>query len=402
MPRVRLTPRGIEALSTDKVREEYWDTVLPGLILRVSGDTGHKTWYVRYRVNGARRRQKLGTFPRVGLAKAREKARRALEASDAGGDPAKEREDRREGLRTFAAMAREVLDARALRTRERTQYERERILERELLPEWGDRDAASITRREVVHLVEGIARRGVPVAANRTLSLIRLLYNDGIRRGFPGIEANPAHLVEAPGEETGRDRYLSASEVVAVWKALEKETPTTRHAFRMALLTGQRIGSICKLRWDGVTGDLWTIPPEHFKGGRPHLVPLSGEALEVLEAVRKVSTSDEWVFPSREGAKQPHVTNLSGSLTRVRKEAGIPHWTLHDLRTTFRIHVTRAEDDGGLGVAGNAADAVLGHAENTLGWSRYTGDRERYLLHEKREALRAWGGFVRKAVEASK
>ncbi len=46
---------------------------------------------------------------------------------------------------------------------------------------WGRRPAADIRRREVVHLVEGIARRGAPVVANRTLSLVRLIFNDGLR-----------------------------------------------------------------------------------------------------------------------------------------------------------------------------------------------------------------------------
>jgi len=402
MPSVKLTAKGIEALTTDRAQEDFSDTLVPGLLLRVSGTTGSRVWYVRYRINGTRRRYKLGPFPRVSLAKARKKAREALEAADAGEDPAQERQERRAEDRTFGALAEEVLEARALRTREATQAERARLLEKELLPSWGDRDADGITRREVVHLVEGIARRGAPVVANRTLALVRLIFNDGLRRGFPGIEANPAHLVEAPGEETGRDRYLSASEVVAVWKATEGETPTTRGAFRLAILTAQRIGSVCKLRWDGISGDLWTIPEAHNKGGRAHLCPLSPEALAVLEELRAVAGSDEWVFPSREGARKPYVTNLAGSLARVRKEAGIPHWTAHDLRTTLRTHATRAQEDGGLGVAPNVADAILGHAERSLGWSRYQGDRHLYLLHEKREALRAWGGFVRKAVEASK
>lgn len=400
MPRTKLTARGVEALNTDQDREEHWDTVTPGLLLRVSGRTGRKSWHVRYRVNGTRRRQKLGVFPRMKLAEAREAARGALRAADAGEDPAKERQDRKAGRYTFEALAEEVLEARALRTRESTQAERARLLGKELLPAWADRDASSITRREVVHLVEAVARRGAPVVANRTLALIRLIYNDALRRGFPGVEANPAHLVEPPGEEEGRDRYLTRKGIRAVWEATEEETVTTRGAFRLALLTGQRIGSVCAMRWDGIRGDLWTIPPEHFKGGRTHLVPLSDEALQVVGRLRDLRSSDEWVFPSRAGAKRPYVTNLSSSaLSRVRDRTDVPHWTLHDLRTTLRTHATRAEADGGLGLPGHVADAVLGHREQSLGFTRYTGDRERYLLHEKRSALRVWGRFVRDAVE---
>ena len=181
---------------------------------------------------------------------------RCLSQADAGEDPAQERADRKVGRYTCRELADEVLHARAMRTRK-------------------------ATRREVVHLVEGTARRGTPVVANRTLSLVRLIFNDGMRRGFPTLwRPTRAHLVELPAEETGRDRYLTREEIRVVWHATGDETRATRGAFRLGLLTGQRIGSVCAMRWDGITGDLWTIPAEHFKGKRTHLVPLSVEALQ--------------------------------------------------------------------------------------------------------------------------
>lgn len=407
MPRLKLTARGVENLSTDKPREEFWDTITPGLLLRVSGETGRKTWYVRYRVNGTRRRQKLGTFPALELSKARDDARDVMRKADAGEDPAQEREERKRGDHTFKALAEEVLEARALRTRAKTQKERKRILEKELLPAWGDRTASSVTRREVVQLVEKMATRGAEVVANRTLSLIHLLFNDGLRRGFPGIEANPAHLVQPPTDESGRDRFLELDEIRKVWTALDGENPSTRAIFRLALLTGQRIGAVRAMRWPMVSADVWRIPAADFKGKREHLVPLSPAALEVLEELRELEADVEWVFPSRAGAKVPHVANTAGSLDRIRKRAKIPHWTAHDFRTTFRTHATRSDspepgEAGGLGIPGPVADAVLGHKDPSLGFSHYTGDKERYLIQEKREALRKWGEFITQAVEVSR
>ncbi|MDE2676438.1 MAG: tyrosine-type recombinase/integrase [Gemmatimonadota bacterium] len=399
MPRLKLSARGVAAAKTDRTREEFWDTVTPGLVLRVSGKSGAKTWGVRYRAAGARRRQKLGGYPQLSLSEARAAAREVQRRADAGDDPAKERADRKAGRYTFWRLADEVLAARAMRTRVVTQRERARMLQKDLLPAWGDRPVADITRREVVHLVEGIARRGAPVVANRTLGLIRLIFNDGLRRGFPTLEANPAHLVEPPTKETGRDRYLTSAEIGIVWQATEDETRATRGAFRLALLTGQRIGSVCAMRWDGIRGDLWTIPPEHFKGKRTHLVPLSAEALGVIEQLRADAQSDTWVFPSRARTEHEHLTNLAGSLSRVRKKTSIPNWTVHDFRATFRTHAVRATEDGGLAIPAHVADAVLGHKEATLGFARYTGDRDRYLLHEKRSGLQKWGAFVRNAVE---
>ena len=251
VPRLKLSARGIMALRTDRAREEFWDTVTPGLVLRVSGSSGAKTWAVRYRMNGMRRRQKLGTYPRLSLADARAAAREVLMHADAGEDPAQKRADRKVGRYTFGELADEVLEARAMRTREATRRERARLLGKELLPMWGRRPAADITRREVVHLVEGIARRGAPVVANRTLSLVRLIFNDGLRRGFPTLEANPAHLVELPAEETGLNRYLTREEIRVVWHATGDETPATRGCLppRAADGSADRIGVCDAVGW---------------------------------------------------------------------------------------------------------------------------------------------------------
>ena len=97
MPRLKLSARGIMALGTDRAREEFWDTVTPGLVLRVSGESGAKTWSVRYRMNGTRRRQKLGSYPTLSLAEARAAAHEVQRQAGAGEDPAKERADRKAG-----------------------------------------------------------------------------------------------------------------------------------------------------------------------------------------------------------------------------------------------------------------------------------------------------------------
>ena len=78
---------------------------------------------------------------------------------------------------------------------------------------------------------------------------------------------------------------------------------------------------------------------------------------------------------------------MVGALSSVRKKKSIPTWLVHDFRTTFRAYAVRATEDGGLAIPGHVADGVLGHKEATLGFARYTGDRDRYLLHDKRDAM---------------
>lgn len=410
MPTLRLTARGVAALETHRSQETFWDELLPGFGVRVSGKTGSKTYLVRYRANGTHRRLKLGRHPALGLASAREKARKALADAQAGVDPALERKRRRSRDVTFEALAREVLDAKATRTRTSTREERERMLEKDLLTAWGRRPVASISRRDVVELVEGIVDRGSPVAANRTLRLVQLIFNEGLRRGFPTLEANPAHMMPPPGEESSRTRFLTREEIRAVWKALDPESEHTAALFRLALLTAQRMGAVAALRWSDVdAANVWRIPAETFKGRRPHLVPLSEEALAVLEPLRTLAGTEDYVFPGRTDGKVPHMSSWNPALRRIRTrtdEKNVPHWTAHDFRTTFRTHATRPlepdhpKDPAGLGIVPTIADAVLGHKEQSVGFEHYTGEPERYRLAEKREALRRWGAWITETVRA--
>jgi integrase len=405
MPKVKLTAKGLDSLTADAVQTDYWDALTPGLTLRVSGSTGRKVWYVRYRANGAHRRMKLGSYPGLSLADAREKARNAQTKADAGADPAQERQERKATDATFGAMAREVLDAKAKTTRDATRTERERILKAELLPHWKNRPAASITRRDVVHLVEAVAERG-PTMANRTMALVKMLYNGALKRGFPTIESNPATMMDG-FEEKSRRRFLETDEIRAVWNATEPEAIIMRSIFRLTLLTAQRVGSVCAMRWEDIddTG-VWTIPADVFKGRRPHAVPLCTEARAIIGAMPRVGRS-AYLFPvGRADGAAPHITSTNKALTRIREASKLDRWTVHDFRRTFRTHATRAEhpahdsDPAGLGVAPHVADAVLGHKEASLGFDKYTGEPERYLLAEKRDALEKWGTFVRAAVEA--
>lgn len=409
MARVKLTTRGVEALTTEKLQEDVWDELLDGFGVRV-GASGAKTYFVRYRANGKQRRLTIGRHPVLALAAARDKARAVLVAAQGGDDPALERQVRKSTDVTFAALATEVMESKAESTRERTRRARKQILAAELLPEWRRRPAASITRRDVVLLVEKIARRGAPVLANRTLSLIKLLFNEAVEREFAGIENNPAQRVRPPGTEGVRDRYFSRKELKELWKALEPESGTIRGFIKLAFLTTQRGHSVASMQWKDVDAEagLWRIPAESFKGGRDHLVPLSSEALEMLAELRPAESKPSgYIFRStRSDGRAPHFASWNPAVRRLRERMDVTDWGLHDARRSFRTWVIRpvapadARDPAGCGIDPRVADSCLGHLDPLLGTRRYQGDKLTFLLAEKRDALERWGRFVRDAVEA--
>ena len=385
------------------------DDLTPGLHLRVSGATGRKSWMLRYRFNGEERRRRIGRYPAMSLAEARVEARRRVAIVDAGEDPDRQRHARAGEDRSFRALCEMVLEAKAKTTRTKTQKLRRAAVDRYLAPAWGDRPANAISRADVIELTERIRDDGKAVTANRVRTIANLVFTEGAYREFGGpgyLVANPVQGTRPPvPKEPTRDRFLDRQEIAALWRVLGDQNPLTEAVGKLALLTGQRIGQVLRMRWDRIDGDVWETPPEHHKAGRRIMTPLSTEALKVLDSLRQIAVGDDWLFPSRGGSKLPHLTNVSSkTLQRVRKKTGFPHWTWHDLRRTLRVWLVSAPTDRrtpGLGVLPHVADAVLTHKEDSLGLARYVPSSQQpwYLYEDKRAALEQWGTFVRRAVE---
>ena len=102
-----------------------------------------------------------------------------------------------------------------------------------------------MTRADVRRVLETIAERGAPIEANRTLAVIRKVYNWAI--GEDLLEVNPAYRIPAPGTEHKRDRVLTHDEIRAIWKDLDNEEPRIAAVMRLRLLTGQRGGEIASM-----------------------------------------------------------------------------------------------------------------------------------------------------------
>jgi integrase len=247
-----LTHKGVEALPVPtNGQRDYWDPSLRGFGVRVS-QGGRRTYVLRYRIGGRQRRLTLGVHPRLSLADARDRAKDALREVAHDKDPADAKAAEREAD-TFAELADEYLKRHAVN--KLSKDEDNRILNVYLLPEWRNRRAKDITRRNVKELLTGIVDRGSPVMANRVWALINKVFNFGIEEDI--VEANPCHLVKRPGEERQRERVLTEDEIRAFWQALDGEPLPYRAFYRLALLTAQRCGGKRKgrgelllMRWD--------------------------------------------------------------------------------------------------------------------------------------------------------
>jgi integrase len=375
MPTIRFLARTIEAITPSAGRVEYWDRDLKGFGLRVS-ESGRKTWVAMYRHHGRLRRLTLGTYPNVPLVDARKRADAALRGASGGKDPAGEKKAARLA-ETFRELADEYVEKYA-KKKKRSWREDKRALDRDILPKFGQRKAGDIRRHEVIDLLEKIVERGAPVLANRTLEIMRRIYNWGIEREV--VLINPCARVTPPGAENERERVLTDDEIRRLWPAFGELTPAMAAIFQLRLLTLQRGGEVSRLRWSDLdtSAAVWTIPAEFSKNGIAHRVSLSAPAIEIIGRVGRI-TGVEWVFPSPNDARKPitHFWKVTVELREATRIDFVPH----DLRRTGASKMT-----GDLGISRSTVGKILNHVDRSV-TSIY--DRHSYD-GEKRQALEAW------------
>jgi integrase len=406
MPSAKLTDAAVARLkAVPGKRTEHFDIAEPGFALRVSGtlEKPIKTWTFLYRVKGEMssagkrlplHRLTIGPYPAYSLAEAREKAREARKLADRGIDPAKERlaeaaaaQRRAREVRTVASAVDEFM-RRYMKEGKRPHAPRyiaetARNFRNHVLDRWGERDIKSITRRDVIELLDAIADAGKPVAANRVRAALSKLFNWSIQRSL--LEANPVLLTERPGQEMACDRILADDEINPIWAAGEELGYPFGRFFQMDLATGQRRNEIANMRWQDIDEDarLWTLPAAVTKAKRApgQVVPLSPIAMDILGQCPRIGM---YVFTTRRD--QP-ISGFSKAkrevdelVVKLRGERLKP-WTIHDIRRTVGTGL------GKLKVPRFIIGRVLNHADRTV-----TGIYDRYeYVQEKRDALERWG-----------
>lgn len=369
-------------VTQEEGRKEFFDLAFPQFGLRVSW-TGRKVWFLYYRMGGDRQRKRhdIGTFPTMGLSDARAAANLLKGEIDKGNDPAEEKRAI-DDAPTFEQLAAEYIERHA-KINKRTWKKDQDAIKKDLLPAWKRKKAQDIKKRDVIAVLDTVAARA-PIQANRTLALIRVIFNWALSRDL--VEHNPCLQVRAPSPENERDRVLNEAELRAVWKAFETLGKPMGQAFKLQLLTAQRSGEIATMAWADVemASSWWTIPAEKSKNGLAHRVPLSAMARAVLEEMR--DADPVWVFPSpaRKGrhiVKPYDAARRVATLTKPSEEEPGVEFVLHDLRRTAASYMTSMGFDRLKYVA-----KILNHVETgvTRVYDRHSYDAE------KREALDAW------------
>lgn len=364
-----------------------------GLFMRVH-PSGTKSWQVQKATGGkVLGRQKLGEYPAVGLADAREAAVAWLEARSAQRPARGARREVRLG------SAEELLDGYVEDMRARgkgSADEVHRQLKRHVYAPLTGLQANEVQAEHISDILRRVFLAGHRVQANRLRSYVHSAWRWGLQydRDYRtaggtlrfGIRLNPAADIPRDVEaESTVTRALSWEELGVVGGACDDVLGIGHQlVLRLMLLTGgQRPSEILGLKHAEVRASQRVIelPGSRTKNGLPHLVPLVPEAEYLLEAAAEWTSDGALFFPKQKGSGPRTVQSLWKAVARFTTTVGMEPWTPRDLRRTFK---TRGAE---VGISKSVRDRLQNHALGDVSSKHY--DMWEYLP-EKRAALSAW------------
>ena len=376
MPKRALTAIGVERIKPPaKGQVEIFDRGYPGFALRVSYG-GSKVWSMFYRHGGKLRRRTLGIYPAMSLAEAREAWRETRRLVAMGQDPGRVSAKRSD---TVASVVEEWLKRDKRDAKPSSIYQTRTALARDVLPVWGERPINTISKRDVIELLDGIIDRGAPGKARSVHAHLHRLFRWSVGREI--VPISPMEGLQGPAPAGRRDRVLSDDELVKIWHAATEWPFGT--ILKLLILTGARREELTQLRWAEVVGDTINLSGVRTKTGEARTIPLSSLASALIEGVPR--TGCEFLF-SVNG--RSHVSGWSRPKLRLDAATGINQpWVVHDIRRTVATGCQK------LGVNLQTVEAVLGHTAGSR-----AGIVRVYQVHdfaaEKRAALEAWGAHV--------
>ena len=359
-----------------------------GLYLKVLG-SGARRWMYRGRLNGQPVARGLGGFPAVGLADAREKAREYRQMVRDGVDPAAAKRDRAKVVKGIPTVKDVALAVWKLRRNEWTQqHTREwwQSLETHAFPRIGGMAVNELTAADVLAVLEPIwnSRRET---ATRIKQRLEAIMDYGVAAGH--CPTNPVAAVKRalPSKRPAQAHFeaLPYSELPEALNTIRTTgNRVTSLAVEFTILTAARSGETRGATWDEIDLDaaVWEIPAERMKARRPHRVPLSAQAIAVLEEAGELTGRSGLVFPSARSGKSPLTPQ---ALSRVLARGEI-RGTVHGMRAAFRNWA--AEQSG---APWAVCESALAHS---IGSSTEQAYMRSDLFDKRQELMQAWAEYI--------
>lgn len=423
--KVKLTThKQVEALKPGL--KDEWYSIGDGLRLLVKKN-GSKYWRLKYRFNQKQKTLALGVFPTVGLKQAKESATKARVMIAEGQDPSQQKQINENDNQLYFYAAK-WLEYQALASAKKwTEAHKARVwqrLENGILKKLGDRPITEIRKDDIRRLIEGIVAKGHYETAKRVADDTRRLFEYVVDQYSleDDVDVRLLRPVKVPSQAVTHRESLSIENLSYFLLDLEqyknKGRALTALAIKLLILTFVRAGELRGSRWEefDFESNMWFIPAERMKMKRPHEVPLSKQALDVLDQVRRISGDDELLFPSETKPNEPMSDNTmrqamfkmgyypkpkdtkDGQIPKSyrkfeergrypdgrEKEKAVPHG--------FRTMASSALHESDKRFRSEAIERQLAHLEGNKVKAAYSYKAE--YLEERREIMEWWGERV--------
>lgn len=396
MPKVatKLTDTEIKKAKPTEKEFTLWDG--DGLFLRIK-PSGKKIWHLGYTVPLTKKRAKmsLGFYPYLTLAQARALRDEYLSLLAQGIDPQSHNEQKAQALKdatehTFQTVAKKWLDEKIKTSGISQDHAKDiwRSLERNIFPTLGDIPIKEIRPKMLKQHLDPIEQRGVLETLRRIISRLNEIFRYAATEEL--IEFNPADNLTQRFSKPKKQNMpaLPPSELPRFIVALANASIRleTRLLIEWQLLTWVRPGEAVRARWTDIDEEnrFWNIPAEFMKMKRPHKVPLSKEAMRILESMKLISGHREWVFPSIK-APLSHMHEQTANAAIIRMGFG-GEMVAHGMRSIAR---TAAEESSKFRT--EVLEAALAHSKKDEIIAAY--NRAEYLA-ERAELMQWWSDYV--------
>lgn len=364
-----------------------------GLFLIVK-TSGKKLWRFRYQRPAPKQRTMmgLGAFPALSLADARGLRADYLALLANGIDPQIQAEVAEEQQQIALDSIFSTVAANWFKLKSKSvtpDYAKDiwRSLEKGVFPAIGEIPVQQIKARKLVEALEPIKARGALETVRRLVQRINEIMIYAVNTGL--IDANPASGVGMAFERPKKQNMptLRPEELPKLMRSLVMSnlSVSTRCLIEWQLLTLVRPSEASGARWAEIDLDakLWTIPAERMKAKREHIVPLSSQALEILEVMKPISAHREHVFPSRNDPKQPMNSQTANAAIKRIGYGG--KLVAHGLRSIASTAMNEA------GLNPDVIESALAHTDRNEVRKAY--NRSTYIT-QRVEIMSWWGCYV--------
>ncbi|TRL72343.1 tyrosine-type recombinase/integrase [Citrobacter youngae] len=300
-----------------------------GLYLQVEPN-GSRYWRMKYRFAGKEKRLSFGVYPAVSLADARQKREDAKKLLAAGNDPGEVKKAKKLALTSateivnpFKEVALEWHKMKSPKWSEGYASDILEAFEKDIFPHIGQRPIADIKPLELLEVLRLIEARGAMEKAKKVRQRCGEVFRYAIVTGRAIYNPAPDLASAMQGHEAAHYPFLKATELPEFFTALNAYTgsPIVVLGAHLLILTGLRTGELRAAEWCEIDFDnaLWEIPKERMKMRRAHLVPLSKQALALLETLKELTGNYPLMFPGR---NDPSKFMSEASINQVFKRIG--------------------------------------------------------------------------------